>query len=191
LSGLTVQEREDIVDEIRAHVEERVAGSGFSVEETLRRLGPVEDLARDYTNGALVKRTNRSLSPLPVLRAARAWAMTGFHGVLAFVVALLGYSLGLGFMVCAMLKPLFPEQVGLWMSPHEFRFGFEPEHAPARELLGPWFVQVTVVLGVLIFIGTTIVMRSLLPRLRHWKQAARRQSDPPAADMQAGQAGAR
>jgi len=43
---------------------------------------------------------------------------------------------------------------------------------PARELLGPWFVQVALVLGVLFFIVTTIVMRTLLPKLNHWRGLA-------------------
>ena len=63
LSGMTLGEREEIVDEIRAHIEERAIQSGMTVEEILRRLGPAAELARDYNNGALLLRASRSWSP--------------------------------------------------------------------------------------------------------------------------------
>jgi len=68
LSGMTLAEREEIVDEIRAHIEERAIQSGMTVEEILRRLGPAAELARDYNNGALLLRASRSRSPWFILR---------------------------------------------------------------------------------------------------------------------------
>src|SRR5476649_268146 len=38
LAGMTLAEQEDIVAEIRAHIDERVSVSGMSIEETLARL---------------------------------------------------------------------------------------------------------------------------------------------------------
>jgi len=172
LSGMTVTDREEIVEEIRSHVADRVSTSGLTVEETLQRLGPVDELAKDYMSGALVKRARTSFSPFLILRATFAWAMTGVHGVAAFVIAVLGYALGLGMMICAFLKPLFPEQIGLWIGPDLFTFGIHPSDVPAREVLGPWFVQVTLTIGILSFIVTTVIMRRLLPRFKYWKKAA-------------------
>jgi len=80
LSGMTVSEREEIVDEIRTHIAERSAQPGITVEEVLRRLGPAEEIARDYTNGALLRRANRSRSPWFILRASYRWAKTGVQG---------------------------------------------------------------------------------------------------------------
>ncbi len=178
LSGLTVSEREEIVEEIRAHILDRVSTSGLTVQETLDRLGPVEDLARDYSNGALVKRARGSFSPFLILRATLRWAMTGFHGIAVFIIALLGYTLGLGMMILAFIKPLFPDQTGLWVGPHQFGFGFRPENVQAHEVLGRWFMQVALLIGILSFIGTTILMRRLLRRFKYWRTAARQPRVP-------------
>jgi hypothetical protein len=67
LTGMTLAIRQDIVDEIRAHVHERMCVSGMPIPEILERLGPPEDLAREYCTGALVTWHDR-LSPLVVLR---------------------------------------------------------------------------------------------------------------------------
>lgn len=173
LSAMTVAEREDILEEIRTHVRERVAESGLTVEQTLERLGPAETLAADYGKGALVRRAGHTFSPWLILRAAYAWAMTGVHGFLAFLTALLGYTLGFGFIVLGLVKPVFPEETGLWIAPDLFEFGFRPQNVPeAHEMLGPWFTQISLALGVLLFIGTTMLMRALLPRVRRWSTSA-------------------
>jgi hypothetical protein len=173
LAGLSVAEREDIVEEIRTHVRDRVAESGLTVPETLSRLGPPEELARDYYKGALVRRARSSFSPWIILKASFRWAMTGVHGLSVFLIAIIGYSLGTGLVLCGLLKPLFPEQTGLWIGPETFQLGFRPEGNPeVHELLGPWFTQISIALGVLSFIVTTLVMRKLLPKLKRWKASA-------------------
>ena len=173
LSGFSVGEREDIVEEIRTHIVDRVAESGLTVEETLARLGPAEELAKDYRSGALVRRARSSFSPWTILRATFRWAMTGVHGFAVFILAVLGYGLGTGLILSGLLKPLFPEQTGLWIGPEVFQIGFRPEHSPdVHEMLGPWFTQIALGLGVLFFIVTTMLVRRLLPRFRRWKTSA-------------------
>jgi len=175
LAKLTLSEREDILDEIRAHVRDRVFRSGISVSEALARLGTPEELAHDYVAGALVSRASHGFSPWLVLRASWAWAMTGAHGFAAFCVAVLGYTLGFGLILCGILKPLFPNHVGLWIGPGVFNFGFYPDHAGlqgVREILGPWFTQVSITLGALVWIATTVGTRTILPRLKHWSARA-------------------
>jgi hypothetical protein len=173
---MSLREREDIVEEIRAHVLDRVSDSGMSVVEVLERLGPAQDLARAYNNGALLRRARFSFSPLLILRAAFAWAMTGVHGMIAFVVALIGYVTGFLFMVAGLMKPFFPKELGLFIGPDEgmvitFRSNLQPD-AVVHEVLGPWFTIVCLALGILILIATTILMRKLLPRIKHWRTSA-------------------
>lgn len=172
LSGFSVTEREDIIEEIRAHIVDRVAESGLTLEETIARLGPAEELAKDYRTGALVRRARSSFSPWIILKATFRWAMTGVHGLSVFFLSVLGYGAGTALIVAALLKPLFPEQTGVWIGPDVFVIGFRPESPDARELLGPWFTQIALALGVLFFILTTMVVRRLLPSLRRWKMRA-------------------
>jgi uncharacterized membrane protein len=171
LSGFSVGEREDIVEEIRTHIVDRVAESGLTVEETLARLGPAEELAKDYRSGALVRRARSSFSPWTILRATFRWAMTGVHGLSVFFLAVLGYGGGTALILAALLKPLFPEQTGVWIGPDDFVIGFRPS-PEAHEMLGPWFTQIALALGTLFFIVTTLVVRRLLPRFRRWRISA-------------------
>jgi len=173
LPGFSVGEREDIVEEIRAHIVDRVADSGLTVEETLARLGPAEELAKDYQSGALVRRARHSFSPWIILKATFRWAMTGVHGLGVFLVAVCGYLMGTAFIVCGALKPLLPDQIGLWIGRDVFEVGYRPGGvAEAQEVLGPWFTQIAIGLGLLLFILTTMLVRKLFPKLRNWRASA-------------------
>jgi uncharacterized membrane protein len=172
LSGMTVSEREEIVDEIRAHIAERRAQPGIAAGEVLRRLGPAEEIARDYTNGALLRRANRSRSPWFLLWASYHWAKTGVQGLAIFFLALVGYVCGAEFVICAFLKPLFPDNIGLWVGQGGINFGF-PESVQGRtELLGPWFTQISILIGIGFLIVTTIAVRALLPKLKNSRRLA-------------------
>lgn len=185
LIGMTPAEQQDIVAEIRAHIHERVSVSDMSLEETLARLGPPEVLALEYSRGALVRRASNGFSPLLILRAAFAWAMTGVHGVLVFATAMLGYALAFGFMLCCLLKMAFPSQTGLWIGP-DFVFGFRlGDVQDGQEVLGTWFPPITFGLGLLFLSLTTMLMRRLLPRFNQWRSAAWDQSEAPRVVLQA------
>ena len=173
LSGMTLAEREEIVDEIRAHTEERSIQSGMTVEEILRRLGPAVELARDYNNGALLRRASRSRSPWFILRTTYYWARTGIQGLILFVLAFVGYVAGGAFMLCAFLKPLFPDQIGLWIGSSGVIFGVPASTEGSTEILGPWFTQVALVMGIGFLIGTTVAVRALLPKLKKSQHLAR------------------
>jgi hypothetical protein len=167
LTGMTLAEREEIVEEIRAHIRDRVSGSGLSTLEVLELLGSPRELARGYSSGALLQRASRSFSPWLILRAAFRWSLAGVQGFSVFIAALVGYTLGTGLMVCAALKPLFPDDVGMWIGPGMFNLGFHPGGAPAgREVLGEWFIPFATLAGVIALIVTTVVIRTLLPMLK-------------------------
>ncbi|MBZ5586597.1 MAG: hypothetical protein LAQ30_31305 [Acidobacteriia bacterium] len=179
LVGMTLAERQDIVEEIRVHVEERNA-AGMSVEEALARLGPADELAREYCRGALVRRAgalvrraSTAFSPWVILKAAFAWAMTGVHGMGVFAVALIGYGLGFAFAALAVMKFFFPEATGFWVGDGQAHFGFPPPNGrEAQEFLGTWFQPVVVGMAALLLAGTTALMRKLMAKFRYWRASA-------------------
>jgi hypothetical protein len=184
LAGMTLAEQEDIVAEIRAHIDERVSVSGMSIEETLSRLGAPEDLAREFSRDALVRRAGNGFSPWLILRAAFAWAMTGVHGFGVFLTAIFGYSLAFGFMLSCLLKMVFPDETGLWIDP-DFNLGFRTGDIPqGHEVLGSWFQPITFGIGLLLFTLTTMLMRALLRRFKQWRTSAFRHSEAPRAALQ-------
>lgn len=175
LTGVTLAEREDIVEEIRMHIRERSGNGEGGVEETLARLGPAEELAQQYRTGLLLQRAGHSISPLLILRATLRWARTGIEGSIVFFIALFGYVMGGGFLLLALLKPLFPARSGLWVGPGVFDFSFHMGLMPdypstsVHEVLGWWFIPVCLVIGSLTLALTTRLIRSLMKRFR-WRR---------------------
>lgn len=171
LAGMTLAEREDLVEEIHMHIRERAGDSSANVDEILAGLGPADDLAQQYRTGLLVQKARHSISPLVILRAALRWALTGVEGFVVFLIALVGYLMGGGFLLLALLKPIFPQRTGLWVGPDAFEFtirtGVLPVSTPAlHEVLGWWFMPVCAVLGSLALIATTKLIQFLMKRFR-------------------------
>src|SRR5215471_18448964 len=61
LSGMTISEREDIVQEIRMHIRERLGETQTSLDSVLSGLGPADELAEQYRTGLLVQRAQKSI----------------------------------------------------------------------------------------------------------------------------------
>ena len=86
LGPLTIAEREEIVREITAHIRDSAEESGASIEAVLARLGPAEELAKQYREGLLIRQASRSLSPLVLLRATLRLATKGLSGIVVAAV---------------------------------------------------------------------------------------------------------
>src|SRR5713101_449485 len=114
-------ERDDIVAEVRSHIMERIeeqqrAGDDV-VDDVLRAVGDPAELARQHRTETMLRQAERSRSPWLLLRSTLRWATTGSAGLVAVFVALLGYGCGVVCWLSALLKPLFPARIGLWLQP--------------------------------------------------------------------------
>jgi len=172
LTGMTLAIRQDIVDEIRAHVHERMCVSGTPIPEILERLGSPEDLGREYCTGALVTSHDR-LFPLVVLRGAAAWIITAAHAVAIAIVAIYGYGIALGFFMFALLRSIVPEMTRLWVTPDFDNIGIGP-NAPfdARPLAENWLQPLAVGLGIVFLILANMALRRLVPNVKRWARRA-------------------
>jgi uncharacterized membrane protein len=174
LAGMTVSEREDIVEEIRMHIRERSSDQQSSLDGVLSGLGPAELLAEQYRTGVLVQKARTSRSPLLILRAALRWATTGIEGFMVFVIAVVGYATGGAFLLLALLKPFFPQYTGFWVGPGQFSFSFRMGATmtnpapPVHEVLGWWLIPVCLVAGSLSLALTTKLLQFLFRRFR-WR----------------------
>jgi hypothetical protein len=169
LSG--VKDKEEFVSEIRSHIVERLEDHSRPmdeiVEETLAGLGAPEILATRYRTEGLLERASSTMSPLLLLRATMRWAMTGIRGFFAFWVLFVGYFTAGAFYVCAILKPFFPDRVGLFWGPYSYGIGVRVDgEPPSTELLGMWFPPVALALGCLFIIGTTKFVRWMISKRR-------------------------
>ncbi len=172
-----VKDKEELVSEIRSHIVERLEDHSRPVDEvveqTLTGLGTPEVLAARYQTEGLLQRASTTMSPLLLLRATMRWAMTGIRGFFAFWLLFVGYFAAAAFYLCAILKPFFPDRVGLFWGPYEYGLGFRAgDEPPSVELLGMWFPPVALALGCLCIIGTTKFVRWMISKRRRTNTTA-------------------
>jgi uncharacterized membrane protein len=172
LGELPPEEVNDILREIRGHILERAEAAGELSDEKLvailKVLGKPEDIGPLYQAEAMVARARSSFSPALIFRTVMRWSMMSALVFLVFLVGLTGYSLGIGFLACSALKPIFPEHVGAWVGDGGFSMGFM-DAASRTEILGWWIIPVGLVGGAVSIIATTRFLRWMLrfaPRVR-------------------------
>lgn len=155
LRQLPERDRDDIVAEIRAHLEHR-AGEG-KLDAALKALSGPEACARTFVEEMKIQSAfadggaSKTFGALLALASARATAAVGlfFSGVF--------FVLAAAFVFIAFYEMVSPEAVGLWADPSagSFFFGTMDDPAPptARELLGRWLIPVATALAVLSFVA--------------------------------------
>ncbi len=123
LADVPSVEKEDLLQEIRSHIIERVEAYGEATEDLLhqilRSVGDPKQLASQYKTTAMLRRAAKSRSPWVLLSTTFRWATTGVAGVIALFVTVFGYGAATTCFLCLLLKPFFPSRVGLWLSPQQ------------------------------------------------------------------------
>jgi len=165
MRGVSVESKEDILREIRAHImdsAEHSSDRAGAVDRVLRLLGTPEELASRYSAECQLERASRSFSPWVILRTCWQWAKLGIKGTLAFLVALFGYGMALGFTVAVFLKPFMPSKIGWWSGPEGVGI-IVPDHPELmHEWLGNYFVPVIAAAAFLAAIATTHILRWMM-----------------------------
>ena len=164
LGDLGAEDVNEILREIRGHILERTESSSGEVTndrlvKIMSELGRAEDIGPLYQDAALVSRARSSLSPSLILRTTMRWGMTSLRGFSVFFAGLIGYGMALGFLVCAILKPFLPNQVGAWISPAGFSMGAVAASPHAHEILGWWIIPFALAAAALSLVLTTRTLR--------------------------------
>ncbi len=165
LRGVSPEYKDDILREIRADIldsAEHSSDQAGAIDRVLRLLGTPEELAARYSAECQLQRASRSFSPWLILRTCWQWAKLGIKGTLAFLVAVIGYALALGFTVSVFLKPLMPTKIGWWSGPEGFGIIIPDHPQQMHELLGNYFVPVIAAAAFLTAIGTTQLLRWMM-----------------------------
>lgn len=168
LRGVPDGEVEDILRELRSHVDELAGGEG--VEAALASLGAPGELANSYRAEKQLKRAECSNSPLVILaalrKATRTWA--GRTGIMALYI--FGYVNVIMFSIATADKVIWPARTGLWYTPGRpwaTDVVLDGEHAAgARELLGWWLVPCALVAALAFKFVTDRIARWWIARYR-------------------------
>lgn len=132
LADVPSSERDEMVEEIRSHILERIEAEGPVTEQVVDKVlwavGDPEELASEYKTEAMLRRAAGSKSPWLLLRTTLRWATTGIAGCIAFLITSVGYGCAAVCYLCGFLKPVFPAHVGLWLGARHPRPGL-PSHS--------------------------------------------------------------
>jgi hypothetical protein len=166
LRGLDDEDAREIVAELRSHIQDKAAAGGqvtsAGVDRALAALGSPEELASAYLTDDLLARAEVSRSPLRILESLFSWAGLSLAGFLVLMVSVVGYFLGVVFILVAALKSFHPRTAGLWILPNgaddfeiSVRLGFGGAPGSGRELLGWWIIPIGLGAGCALVLLTT------------------------------------
>jgi uncharacterized membrane protein len=157
LRAMSKEDAQEIIEELRGHIIEKTTTEGdvaaASVDEVLAALGTPEELASEYMTDALLARAEVSRSPVRILKSLWRLASLSLAGFFVLMGSIVGYSLGVAFILSALLKPFFPARTGLWYFPASgdstisLRLGVTGSAVNGKELLGWWIVPIGLAAG--------------------------------------------
>jgi amino acid transporter len=154
----------DAVREIESHLRERIASvdgapnEREAVEKILGELGPPLRVAQAYSAERTLDEAITTGRLIPMFHAMWHLAVTTIGGFFAALAVLVGYLFGLAFLSVAVMKPLFPQNVGLWVDndtgiPHELG-GLFPPPANQHVVGGYWIIPICLVIGLTVMVLT-------------------------------------
>ena len=108
--------------------DERVALEGI-----LSRLGPPMRVAQAYSLELVMDEAAATGRLMAVLQSFFHGATTGGIAFLAAFGLFVGYAMGIAFIIIAILKPIFPNNVGFWMTPNGILVSSGVEFPAVRE----------------------------------------------------------
>lgn len=172
---------EDALREVESHVRERLeqepdGDERAIIERVLAHLGTPQRVAQAYSTEMVLEEAVTTGRFVPTLRAVWHLATTSLIGFLWGLVVVIGWSLGVGIILVAPLKILFPNNVGVFYLNGHFEaagavFGLPP--GTEAHPFGYWVVPVAALLGVAALVVTQRASRAVLAWLRSRRSSAR------------------
>ena len=177
-SFLPLEVVRDAVREIESHLRERVlTADGMpnereALEKILAELGPPLRVAQAYSAERTIDEAVTTGRLVPMLRAVSHLALTTVAGFFAALGLITGYLASVAFVLLALLKPIFPNNVGIWVhdaTPGEWSFNFGasfPGLSHQHVIGGYWVIPVSLFLGLGLFVLTHRAARGFLAKWR-------------------------
>jgi len=164
----------DALREVESHIRDRVAevqplpNEREALERVLAELGPPLRIAQAYAAEMTMEEAAVTGRLVPIARSLFHLAAAGIGGFLAAFGLLSGYMIGAGFIVIAALKPIFPENVGVYVRngiPMAFGARFP---APDDGIMagGYWVIPISLVAGLFALVATHRGARAFVRRWR-------------------------
>ena len=165
----------DAVCEIESHVCERIAAvdgtptERDALETILAELGPPLRVAQAYAAERIIDEAVTTGRLIPIARAIWQVAATTFMGSLVATGLFSAYAAGIAFLVVAVMKPIFPNNVGLLIVNGIPRsFGAQFPTPPGGTMYGGyWIIPISIACGIAVLVVTHRAARRFLT---HWRE---------------------
>jgi hypothetical protein len=154
----------DAVREIESHLRDRVAAADGGpderavLENILAQLGPPLRVAQAYSAERIVDEAIATGRVVPMFRAIWHLAVTTAVGFGAALAVFIGYAVGIAFIATAVLKPIFPDNVGIWVengTGFPLRLGATfPAPAGEHVVGGYWAIPIALLVGLTVLVLT-------------------------------------
>lgn len=179
-SALLREVASDAVREVESHIRERLdrleaaADERAAVERVLAELGPPLRVAQAYSHEMTLDEAITTGRFVPMVRALWHAATTSVVGFAWAIFVFTGWSMGLSFLAMAVLKPVFPNNIGYFTLNGQPRgFGFEFGLPAGTEAHGGyWIMPIALLAGVAVLVVTQRLSRRILVWMRSRKPPA-------------------
>ena len=176
----------DAVREVESHIRERVRetepmpNERDALNRLLDAMGPPHRLARAYSAELAVDEAVSSGRLWPTARAVFALARNTTEGFAVGVALFSGYLTSAAFLIVALMKPIFPDNVGVrWVDGEFHGAGLEPFLEPGTVMTHGWWVMaICGVVGSLLLWLTHRGTRRYLRRVRERRLRAGTHASP-------------
>ena len=183
-SFLSPEVAADAVREVESHIRDAVVEAGdvpderVALEGILSRLGPPMRVAQAYSLELVMDEAAATGRLMAVLRSLFHGATTGVMAFLAALGLFVGYAMGIAFIIIAILKPIFPNNVGFWMTPNGILVSSGVNFPAIRDGLvfhtSYWIIPGALLIGLVLVLGTHVLARRWIAWFgsrRKWRHA--------------------
>jgi uncharacterized membrane protein len=172
LRPLPEKEREEIVLEIEGHIEERLAQFLKEGKETdvlkdiLNKLGKPEEYASEFVTDYLLSKGMEQRSVIKIVKGLLRWGCSTLIGFFYAFFFFVSYLVSISFVFIGVMKPIFPEHVGLFLKEGSLEgFGFFTSASfdpNTQEILGYWVIPISLFIGIIWFIVTSWLLEKAI-----------------------------
>lgn len=162
---LSLEDRNDILLELNSHIYESLSKKSNEnttevkrLTDTLDNIGIPKEILKPLIADKKLHQATRTFNPIHIFQAL---ALNFSYGIIYFLFFTL-YLFLFSFIVLIFGKIFFPNHVGFYYSKGEiFQYGgfIEGEKLQNFEVLGNWFIPVTILLGIIFYFFITFLLK--------------------------------
>ena len=181
LRPLPEKEKDEIVLEIKGHIQERMAqssqaeGESEALKSSLARLGRPEQYGSEFVTDYLLSQGIEKKKAGMVFKGLLRWGCNTLVGFFYSLFFFASYLISASFVIIGIMKPIFPGKVGFFLKNGALQnIGLVMDAADRsnlQEVLGYWIIPVALVIGIAWFFVTTWLLKKVIRnRFGFWKR---------------------